>query len=605
MKKSKRTTANKYAVTPVKRSHLVSNSGVGSLVRLRNGATALIAGLVTWEETISLPVAPSEHEHRANREKFLRQYLIRDPELESATGVPRFHQPPRAPSDSENAWDEWQIPAIVFPRSATCESFRCGAVRHSMLDNGYAPECTSCDPVRTGRRKRMHRMKQSPIFLVCTDGHISDIDWGTELEHGETCPGADMRITGTTSVHSPKIECKSCGKNQKLESSRACNGARPWIPNAANEPCTQKMHVVDRTSVQVYFAQTKSSIHVPPKSGIDPDIVDWILINEDLRIIKADNPEHVAVVQRDLRAAGKDLSVESVILHLTHIANITRIRDENEEWDQLAARSHELDVFTKATKGFIVPNSRFLEFHETDLSTLTSGLLGPSGLIQRVVCLTRLTETRVQDGFSRFAPNSVSPIEGFQRMWGHSNREESWLPAYRAYGEGILFVFNSDKLDAWLPTSGLPFNDSDNPAQMSYRGVVAHSLAHLIMVQLSHECGYSLPSIRDRMYDLPDGRVAVLVYTAESDIMGTLGGLVEFGEGQKLDRLVDQAMTEAQWCSQDPVCINREFQSSRRQGACCHQCLFIPETSCEIMNQFLDRATLVGSLERKVIGITS
>jgi hypothetical protein len=30
-------------------------------------------------------------------------------------------------------------------------------------------------------------------------------------------------------------------------------------------------------------------------------------------------------------------------------------------------------------------------------------------------------------------------------------------------------------------------------------------------------------------------------------------------------------------------------------GACCHACLFAPETSCEKGNRFLDRSTLVGT----------
>jgi len=34
-------------------------------------------------------------------------------------------------------------------------------------------------------------------------------------------------------------------------------------------------------------------------------------------------------------------------------------------------------------------------------------------------------------------------------------------------------------------------------------------------------------------------------------------------------------------------------------GACCHACLFAPETSCEKGNRFLDRSTLVGTFSAK------
>jgi hypothetical protein len=599
--KKKKKIASKFATTPVKRSHLIANSGVGSVIRLRNGTTALVAGLASWEKSIVVGASSGEHEHRQKVEEFLRQYLIRDPELETATGVQRFYQPPRAPSESENTRDQWQIPAIVFPRSSVCENFRCGSVRTDIPDSGKMPDCDVCDPVSSGRKKTKFRKRQSPIFLVCTNGHISEINWGAEIEHNANCPGAVMSITNSSSVHSPKLECKACGAFGKLAGSRPCNGSRAWLVGAANEHCQEKMHVVNRTSVQVYFAQSKSSIHVPPRSGIDPDVIDWILTNKDFKYIKADNPEDLNMLRIDLQGVGKDVPIESVRRHLEFVKEVTSRRGADEEWDSTAARAHELDVFLRSTKDFVVLDGRFLEFHETDLSRANPAIFGPDGFIERVVCLTRMTETRVQDGFTRYNPTPVSPMEGFELMWGHLNRDDAWLPAYRAYGEGILFLFNSEKLSNCDHTSVA--SDDDPKKGLSERGVFAHSLAHLMMTRLSQDCGYPLPSIRDRMYDLPDGRIAVLIYTADSDILGTLGGLVEFGEGQKIESLVTDAISAARWCSQDPVCIGRVFNGKRHQGSCCHQCLFLPETSCELMNQFLDRASITGSRERNIRGV--
>jgi hypothetical protein len=602
MRPSRRGPVNRFAATPVKRSHLVSNSGVGSLVRLRNGNTALIAGLASWEECVLLPEASSVDERRSLLRDALRPYLIRDPELEDATGVNRFYQPPRASSEGSGP-DRWQVPAIVFPRSSICEFFSCGAVRHDMPDGGSQPECAICEPAKIGKKNRNRRKRQSPIFLVCSNGHISDIDWSSEVDHHDGCSGADIRITNTTSIQSPRLKCSSCGAEKKLEMTRPCNGSRAWIPHAAHEACDKKMHVVDRTSVQVYFPQTKSSIHVPPKSGIDPEIAVWIHTNYDIRFLDPGSSEHLDQIKDDLRRNGRILKSEDVGRHIAYLKEKHGASENKDEWDRLGARAHELEIFTKTAENFLYPDSRHLEYHETDLSDLDTNIFGPNGLIERVVCLTRLTETRVQDGFTRYTPSSISPIVGFQRMWGHSNRGESWLPAYRAYGEGILFCFNSTRLAEWERTAGLPKIDSDGDRKLSNQGVLAHSFAHLVMIRLSNECGYALPSIRDRMYDLPDGRVAVLVYTADSDIMGTLGGLVEFGEGEKLESVVKHALSDARWCSQDPVCIGHEVKPKERQGSCCHQCLFVPETSCEIMNHSLDRALLVGSTERHLLGI--
>ena len=331
------------------------------------------------------------------------------------------------------------------------------------------------------------------------------------------------------------------------------------------------MKVVDRTSVQVYFDQVKTSIHVPPASGFDPDILDWILSNIDLDLVNPADPEHIEKIRVRLERAQRPMNDTDVKKHLEEL--LSRSALSNVEWDPVAARAHELDVFTGANSSFVVRDSPFLEVRNSDLTGLDARLFGPVGLFSQVVRLTRLTETRVHDGFSRWEPASIVL------------RQSAVLHGAAASGYAD------------------PFADQGDEKKLSWAGVLAHSLAHLMMVELSQECGYPLPSIRDRIYDLPDGRLAFLVYTADSDIMGTLGGLVEFGRGPKLERLVTRSLKNARWCSQDPVCIGREVNSEDRNGSCCHQCLFLPETSCERMNGYLDRASVVGSSERGISGI--
>ena len=107
-------------------------------------------------------------------------------------------------------------------------------------------------------------------------------------------------------------------------------------------------------------------------------------------------------------------------------------------------------------------------------------------------------------------------------------------------------------------------------------GVLAHSLAHLLITALADDCGYQLPSIRDRIYDLVDGRLGLLVYTAEGDTVGTLGGLVAFAEAGKFEKLLDQALEIARWCPQYPVCIERVPDIHAGIHAACHLCLLLP-----------------------------
>jgi hypothetical protein len=58
-------------------------------------------------------------------------------------------------------------------------------------------------------------------------------------------------------------------------------------------------------------------------------------------------------------------------------------------------------------------------------------------------------------------------------------------------------------------------------------------------------------------------------------------------------------LREAQLCSNDPICAEHRPDDEEGRflhGAACHGCLFLPETSCEIRNDFLDRALVVPTM---------
>jgi hypothetical protein len=130
--------------------------------------------------------------------------------------------------------------------------------------------------------------------------------------------------------------------------------------------------------------------------------------------------------------------------------------------------------------------------------------------------------------------------------------------------------------------------------------LLVHSLAHILINQLVFECGYSTASLRERLYvsDDPVAPMAgILIYTAAGDAEGTLGGLVQLGRPERLGQIMERALSRATWCSADPVCSeNLGGQGSRLVNlAACHACVLLPETSCETINQGLDRAMVIGT----------
>lgn len=112
--------------------------------------------------------------------------------------------------------------------------------------------------------------------------------------------------------------------------------------------------------------------------------------------------------------------------------------------------------------------------------------------------------------------------------------------------------------------------------------------------------GYGAASISERIYawqatDQHPPAAGVLLLTTSSDSDGTLGGLVQLSEPERLRRLINAALKRAFRCSSDPVCAHRTPHAPEDflHGAACHCCTMASETSCERANRFLDRRFLL------------
>jgi hypothetical protein len=147
------------------------------------------------------------------------------------------------------------------------------------------------------------------------------------------------------------------------------------------------------------------------------------------------------------------------------------------------------------------------------------------------------------------------------------------------------------------------------PRDLSARFLLVHTLAHVLINQLTFECGYSSAALKERLYVSGEqGReqAAVLIYTAAGDAEGTMGGLVRMGKPTYLEDVLDAALRGASWCASDPVCMEIGSRSGQGPDSCnlavCHSCGLVPETACEEFNRFLDRGVLVGTTENPRIG---
>ncbi len=186
----------------------------------------------------------------------------------------------------------------------------------------------------------------------------------------------------------------------------------------------------------------------------------------------------------------------------------------------------------------------------------------------------------------------------------------NWIPAIENKGEGLFLQFRKDAVDHWKerPAVKEQANRLERGLQqwclerdLETRDVIGapyvmlHSLSHLLINAISLECGYPAASIKERIYANEDQGYGILLYTACSDSLGTLGGLAN--AARSIGHYLRTALEMGQLCSNDPICAQHDAgdANERRylQGAACHGCLLISETSCELFNDFLDRSFVV------------
>ncbi|MDQ6802753.1 MAG: DUF1998 domain-containing protein, partial [Acidobacteriota bacterium] len=194
--------------------------------------------------------------------------------------------------------------------------------------------------------------------------------------------------------------------------------------------------------------------------------------------------------------------------------------------------------------------------------------------------------------------------------------DPKWFPAVENRGEGIFIQLRASAISKWLQrpavksrldhlADGHALFMADRKGQREFPGgpyVLLHTLSHLLIQSVAAHSGYPASSIRERVYADAEGRrYGILLYTGTPDADGTLGGLVQ--QARHIDVHLADALRNAELCSNDPICSQHDpsekMEGRWLHGASCHGCTLIAETSCEMRNDYLDRALVV-----PVLGLT-
>lgn len=582
----------------LRRSQVITTFGPGSVVDFRTGGrrgapvSAIVAGIETWDSRTKTPGL--DHPQ-----------AIHEPRLEDRLGVFGFRQPPVTgdwPGKGRKATGE-ELYAYRFPRwlrCPRCENLR-PAQRWKRPPGSPSRICAGCsnDP-ETGARD-VHVV---PVRFIaaCPNGHLDEFPWHSWVQHKPGCDPKDLRLftSGGSGLSSLVLYCPECEEGRNMEGcfgeealEAPCSGRRPWL-DEDDESCDRMLRTLQRGASNLYFPVIRSSLDIPPWS----DPLQRQLGKDWGRLKDMDSSEQ----RREYIKLSKldselDTTVEDLVQEIEDRVDLLGEMSED-------LRREEYQQFVGASKGR--PPGHLDEEAEFEVETAPRAVeLSP--VIDQVVKAKRLREVRALQGFTRIHP----PEHEDSEIASLSSGRLPWLPAVEVKGEGIFVELPDEKVREWEDRDAVQKRFSrfltkselaDLDVHAGPRFLLVHSLAHVLIRSISLECGYSTASLRERLY-VSEEMAACLIYTATPDSEGTLGGLVQQADEELFLTAVTRALDDASWCASDPLCITgRAALSDPLNVAACHNCMLLPETSCEQFNQLLDRAALVGAPDESDLG---
>jgi hypothetical protein len=503
-----------------------------------------------------------------------------------------------------------------FPEWHFCEVKNCRALRQATTEEQEdAPQCTG----RNGVFHKRRMMKPIRYVQVCRKGHIQEIDWNFWVHSaGSKCRSRDhLKLVPDAGSQQVRVVCASCETSRPITgqvgTGDKCRGRHPWVRLDAAEPCDQFVVGTQRGAGNVWFPLGDSGIVIPPDSDYDDRRLLFQKIREDKNFQNlcaapnspmAENHRRLLKARYNVSNADIEKCISSGIA-----VEVDRSPDTDgkapllreEEWQALTS---EVDTPDPRSDFVIesVPRDS-IDFSRTEFTEVPKW-------IESVTLVRRLREIRMLKGFTRVLPigsfTDVSNSSDAVQLVPAGLGGETWRPAIEVFGEGIFLSISESEISKWESEARVVAETrtieiaveqhlmSSRFSQLvNSRYLLLHSLAHALIREISFDCGYPASSLRERIYcstrtneSLP--MAGILIYTADADGEGSMGGLVAQGEHDRILPLVERAIKSTAWCSLDPVCGETRSSGGLNYGSC-HACSLLPETSCENSNALLHR----------------
>ncbi|HAJ58089.1 MAG TPA: hypothetical protein DCP31_01470 [Cyanobacteria bacterium UBA8543] len=629
---------------PIRRAQLIAPYGVGAMIVVRDGTSLITAGLDHWYQREDGRNDVDQSEFRVEEWRLAQQLR-----------VDHFRLPPDFRTAHKGASVPnalLTVPFLRFPQWHYCQS--CGHLKELKLPQRSKEKCPKCE-----ENKRNRYLVQVPIIAMCDHGHIQDFPWREWVHRSDnpTCK-KPMRLVGTGSATlgglSVQCECKEkrslsritdteqdngndttflskyLNKKSAQDSSESpqflCQGKRPWLGTEESEPCDRPLRGSLRSASNVYYSQVRSAIYL--QRGNDSELISILEEPPISTLIATLSQANVEITPEFLRGQYPQL-LQPFSNEDIQAALKTILSGEDNDSDEIVVESDDPETHFRRPEFNVLRTERDEKQLKSRNIDLDNYDLDIGRYFSRIMLVDKLRETRALAGFTRIFPENdlTLNLNALQEILRRNPLppQNSWLPAYVVYGEGIFLELNERRLQQWLAQNGDAVQERIKPLVQRYqqvqerrhlrdrpltpRFILLHTFAHLLMNRLTFECGYSSAALRERLYvsDNPDAPMAgVLIYTAAGDSEGTMGGLVRMGKPNNFEPMVRAALEAASWCSADPVCMEIGARGGQGPDSCnlaaCHNCALVPETACEQFNRFLDRGVVVGDINNRSLG---
>jgi len=527
-------------------------------------------------------------------------------------------------SESSMAKGNFVYKTYSFPSWRICYGDSRGKKSHEPILYNAQETSTVCPLCN-----KSYNTSSSRFLCACINGHLDDVDWQMVVHTGKaktqcspkyykwsaggrslseiiiTCPKCGAK-TDMSSVYNMRFDCTCRQPERELPSNVKDGNVCFSVPERSANKCDQHMRVVQRQTSSLRIAETITLLSLPE---YDDPLLDLVQESGMLKTVGTVLGMHKkygnGVSQRDFLAGNiDDKALKEAVMNQTD----PQLLDFQDRLKRLESpRGSFLDFIYEEFDSLCAGPRTTMNFEMSPPVTYSKSIFGNT-IDLEVYPVNVLKTVTAQTGYRRI-PYRSPGLEPKRVGSGSAlaGSHDYWYPGFKGTGEGLFLrikeertadlIKNQKSYEEW----GVENKDAESRHKSPLWGDFAekplfvwwHTFSHALIRYISISSGYSVASLRERVYvDRNQTKGGLLIYTSSPGQDGSMGGLVE--TAYDMSKILDETTKGIELCSNDPLCSEVRKTPDRLNGAACHSCLLVSETSCEHMNTSMDRHILMG-----------